>query len=231
MRRLPVLARELAARIRQLSDELFQLRFPAAPTRGKPGVEDGSKPVRTRMFVLRHEIAVLRRANPEPPGLTWPDRAILSALTRVLPRELRKHRLAAPATLLIWHRRLVAKKWTYPNRPGRPPISQLKPEALPPHPTSFPASAWTSQMAASLCTAEAATTGASGVVVGEGGVRVAGRVGQGRVVGVDGGGREPGHGVDHRVFGLDREGVGVDDGQVGVDNDVGLAGRARSGAS
>jgi putative transposase len=73
------------------------------------------------ILLLRHQLRVLERQVARP-QLTQADRALLAALGQVLPRRAWKRSfLVTPATVLRWHRELVARRWTYPHRSaGRP---------------------------------------------------------------------------------------------------------------
>jgi putative transposase len=76
------------------------------------------------ILVLRHQLTVLRRQVPRP-KLEPADRALLAAVSRVLPRARWSCFLVQPDTLLGWHRRLVAGAWTHPyHQTGRPPLDQ-----------------------------------------------------------------------------------------------------------
>jgi putative transposase len=73
------------------------------------------------ILVLRHQLAVLRRqvARPKP---SWADRALITALARLLPKSRRVGLLVTPGTLLRWHADLVKRRWTYKRKtPGRRP--------------------------------------------------------------------------------------------------------------
>ena len=88
---------------------------------------DTSKEI--EILVLRHQLAVLQRRTPRP-RTTWTDRALIAALTRLLPVRRRLGLLVTPATILRWHRQLIARRWTtqptptrstrHPRRPARP---------------------------------------------------------------------------------------------------------------
>jgi len=78
------------------------------------------------ILILRHQIAMLQRhvkvARP-----SWPDRAILSALARLLPHRHRGQLrlIVSPRTLLRWHAAIVKRRWCYPRRRGRPPAQRI----------------------------------------------------------------------------------------------------------
>ena len=73
------------------------------------------------IIVLRHELAILRRTTRRP-ALTAVDRVLLAVASRLLPRARWQSFIVTPATLLRWHRGLVAKRWTYARPVGRPPM-------------------------------------------------------------------------------------------------------------
>jgi putative transposase len=75
------------------------------------------------IVVLRHELAILRRQTRRP-AIAARDRLFLTAASRRLPRAHWRFFIVTAATLLRWHRRLGAKRWTYAHPVGRPPMQR-----------------------------------------------------------------------------------------------------------
>jgi transposase len=71
------------------------------------------------ILVLRQQLSVLA-GTAKPPTASWAERALVTALARLLPKQRRLGLLITPQTLLRWHRALITRKWTQPPAPGRP---------------------------------------------------------------------------------------------------------------
>ena len=83
----------------------------------------GERSKELEILVLRDELSILRRQVARP-RLSPVDRLLFVALSRLLPRHAWRAFIVRPETLLCWHRRLVARRWTYESAgPGRPPLA------------------------------------------------------------------------------------------------------------
>jgi len=83
---------------------------------------DDAKEREAEILVLRHQLTVLKRANPRPRMRRW-DRMLIAVLSRTIPRDRWSGFIVTPATILRWHRELVARQWTFRHKKtGRPPL-------------------------------------------------------------------------------------------------------------
>jgi transposase len=81
---------------------------------GLVGLGPGPDAKDIEIAVLRHQLTVVRRQVARP-RYAPQDRMVLAMLARLLPRDRWMVFLVTPATLLRWHRELVARHWTYPS--------------------------------------------------------------------------------------------------------------------
>lgn len=103
--------------IHQLACQLFRWLALLARSSAAKDVE---------ILMLRHQLTVAQRIQPRP-QFSWSDRAVMAALLRMVNKHqcARLALLVTPRSVLRWHARLVARKWTCPHRrPGRPPTPE-----------------------------------------------------------------------------------------------------------
>jgi hypothetical protein len=99
---------------------------------GLVGLGRGVDPKDVEIAVLRHQLAIKHR-QVRRPQYTPSDRLVLASLAKLLPRQHWSAFLVTPATLLRWHRDLVARRWTYPHT-GAGRARGLDPVATPSSP-------------------------------------------------------------------------------------------------
>jgi hypothetical protein len=89
-----------------LSRQLFRLVFLCCRTSRSKDIE---------LLVLRQEVAILRRQVSRP-QVKPEERMVLAVLQRLRPVWERTSSLVTPDTLRRWHRELIRRKWTQPQR-------------------------------------------------------------------------------------------------------------------
>ena len=88
-------------------------------------LDDDTREREAEILVLRHQLAVLKRANPRP-RIQRLDRMMIAVFARLIRRDRWPAFIVSPATILRWHRELVARRWTYTRATtGRPPLDPL----------------------------------------------------------------------------------------------------------
>ena len=86
------------------------------------------------ILILRQQLSILQRKHKHPIKLSRVEKLTLGILATKFKRTTHQTanqlrdviRIFQPETVLRWHRELVRRKWTYPNKKkgGRPPISK-----------------------------------------------------------------------------------------------------------